>query len=336
MKPNSQPNRNIFTKSIKNTVWVGELKTPVKLLKTEKENELVIERVMHVKYYSLTLDKSKCTGCGICTKICPREAIEVTRTPKAEGEEANPPTVTISEEKCNYCGICEAICPFGALTININGEHVNPVVKNESFPQLIREIKVDETKCSLECLEIEDPCPLDLIKVSVHTKDGKEVTDPNSIKNKKNLKVTVEIDNEYCPCCRLCETKFPDGTIQVKKIFQGTVRVNREKCPEGCHDCLDVCPIPGVLYLSKDGKVHVNESNCIYCGVCRIVCPEEEALELTRTRIRHTQVRSGAWNKALEKLASTTAVTKELKTKSAKRRQETVQNRFPKEAEDYV
>jgi len=76
--------------------------------------------------------------------------------------------------------------------------------------------------------------------------------------------------------------------------------------------------------------------NCIYCGVCRIVCPEEEALELTRTRIRHTQVRSGAWNKALEKLASTTAMSKELQTKSGKRLQETVENRFPSEAEKDV
>jgi len=313
-----------------------EPKTPVKLLRNEKENELVVERVLHAKRYSLTLNKSRCTGCGICTEICPREAITVTRTPKAEGEEAKPPTVTVSEEKCNYCGMCEAICPFGALTVRINGEHVIPVVRSESFPQLVREIKVDETKCSLECLEIEDPCPLNLIKVKVHTKDGKEVADADSIRNRKDLQVTVEIDKESCPCCGLCETGFPDGVIRVEKIFEGSLKINSEKCPEGCHDCVDVCPIPGVLYLSEDGKVHVNESNCVYCGVCRIICPEEEALELTRTRIRHTQVRSGAWNKALEKIASTTAMIKELKTKSGKRLQETVQGRFPPEADDNV
>jgi 4Fe-4S ferredoxin len=325
-----------FKKAHKNHAWVGELKTPVKLLKSEKENEVIIERILHAKNYSLTLNKSKCTGCGICMEICPREATEVTKTPKVEGQETKQPTVTISEEKCNYCGMCEAICPFGALTIRINGKHVIPVVKSESFPQLIREITVDETKCGLECLKIKEACPLDLIKVSLHTKDGKEVRDENSIENKENLKVTVDIDKESCPCCRRCETEFPYGPIQVKKIFQGSLKVNREKCPEDCHNCLDVCPISGVLSLSKNEKVHVNELNCIYCGVCRIVCPEEEALELTRTRICHTQVHSGAWNKALEKLASTNAMTKELQTKSGKRLQETVKNRFPPEAEDYV
>ena len=292
--------------------------------------------VLHAKRYSLTLDKNKCTGCGICMEICPREAIEVTKTPKIEGEEAKRPTVAISEEKCTYCGMCEALCPFGALSIKINGEHVIPVVDSESFPQLIREIAVDETKCGLECMDIKEACPLNLITVSVHTPDGKEITDATSRSDKENLKVTVKIDKDSCPCCQLCETKFPDGTIRVEKIFHGNLRINREKCPEGCHDCLDVCPIPGVLYLSDDGKVHLNEVNCIYCGVCRIVCPEEGALELNRTRIRHTEVRSGAWNKALEKLASTKAMTKELKTKSGKRLHESIKKRFLPEVESHI
>ena len=268
-------------------------------------------------------------------EICPREAIEVKRTPKAEGEEAKPPTVVISKEKCSYCGICEAICPFAALTTRINREHVIPVVKTESFPQLVRDITVDETRCSLECTEIQEACPLDLIKVSVHTKDGKKVKDASSRTGKKNLRITVEVDKESCPCCRLCETKFPDGAIQVKKMFEGILRIDNEKCPEGCHDCLDVCPISGVLYLSE-GKVQVNEQNCVYCGACRIVCPEEGALELARTGIRHTKIRSGTWNKALEKLASTKAVTKELKVKSGKKLRQSVENRCIEEVEDYV
>ena len=265
--------------------------------------------VLHAKHYSLTLDKNKCTGCGVCMEICPREAIQVTRTQKVKGEKVNSPTVAISEEECPYCGMCEAVCIFGALKTMIAGKHVVSVVGTESFPQMIREIKVDQTKCGLECLEIEEACPLDHIKVSVHTSDGKEITDVVSKSDKKKLKVSVEIDKESCPCCRFCEKKFPDGAISVEKIYYGSLKVNPKKCPEGCHDCIDVCPIPGVLYLS-DGKVLVNDSYCVYCGACKIACPEEGALELNRTRIRHTEIRSGAWNKTLEKLASTQAITK--------------------------
>jgi 4Fe-4S ferredoxin len=300
----------------------------MKLLKNETENELTIEMILHAKRYSLTLDKTRCTGCGICTEICPREAIETKKTPKADGEKTKPPTIDISEEKCHYCGMCEPICPFGALKVRINGEHVIPVIDSESFPQLIREIEVDTTRCDLDCVDCEKACPLNLIKVSVHDANGEEVTDIKSRLNKENLTVTVDIEKNFCPCCRLCEMKCPERAIHVEKTFHGNLRINREKCPEGCQDCLDVCPIPEALYLSDDGKVYVNELYCVYCGVCRIVCPEEEALELHRTYIRHTPVHSGAWNKALEKLTSTKVMTNELRTKSSTKAKESIGKRF--------
>lgn len=81
----------------------GGRKTPIKLLKNEDKNEFAIEMVLHAKHYSLTLDKNKCVGCGVCMEICPREAIQVTRTPKVEGEKAKSPTVAIDEQKCHYC-----------------------------------------------------------------------------------------------------------------------------------------------------------------------------------------------------------------------------------------
>jgi 4Fe-4S ferredoxin len=301
----------------------------MKLLKNETENELTIEMILHARRYSLTLDKARCTGCGICMEICPREAIEIRTIPKADGEKAKPPTIDVSEEKCHYCGMCDSICPFGALMVRVNGEHVNPVIKAESFPQLIREIEVDTTRCALDCVECEKACPLELIKVSVHTPDGEEVTDVESIQNKEDLTVAVDIEKDFCPCCRLCEMKCPEDAIRVRKIFHGILRINREKCPEGCQDCLDVCPIPGALYLSDDGKVYVNELYCVYCGVCKIVCPEEGALELHRTYIRHTPVSSGAWNKALEKITSTMVMTKELRIKGSTKAQESVRKRFP-------
>ncbi|MCJ7613657.1 4Fe-4S binding protein, partial [Candidatus Bathyarchaeota archaeon] len=75
----------------------------------------------------------------------------------------------------------------------------------------------------------------------------------------------------------------------------------------------------------------VNDSHCVYCGACKIVCPEEGALELNRTRVRHTEVRSGAWNKALEKLSSTNAVIKEMQNKNAEKLKKVVMKRLPPE-----
>jgi 4Fe-4S ferredoxin len=301
---------------------------PMKLLKTETENELKVEMILHARRYSLTLDKARCTGCGICKEICPREAIEIKKVPKADGEKAKPPTIDVNEEKCHYCGMCEPICPFGALEVMVNGEHVVPVIKTESFPQLTREIEVDTTKCPLDCVDCEEACPLELIKVSIHAPDGEIITDIESRQNKENLTVVVDIEKNFCPCCRLCEIKCPEGAIRVRKIFRGSLRINREKCPGGCQDCLDICPIPEALYLSENGKVYVNELYCVYCGACKIVCPVEGALELQRTYICHTPVHSGAWNKALEKLTSTKEMTKELQTKSSAKTQESIKKRL--------
>jgi MinD superfamily P-loop ATPase len=92
---------------------------------------------------------------------------------------------------------------------------------------------------------------------------------------------------------------------------------------------LDVCPITGALYLSdKDQKVYANELFCDYCGACKVVCPVDEALTLKRTKILHSPIHSGAWNKALEKLTSPIEMAKELKAKGSQKARETVCKRF--------
>ena len=272
----------------------------MKLTFTETEEQMIIERILYTRRYSLILDKNRCVGCEICQIICPREAIEIIKPVKTEGEKLKHPSIKVNEKKCSFCGMCDAICPFGAFILTINGERIVPVLEKESFPPLIRQVEVDESKCPLDCKECEEACPFNLIKVS---------------KDEIRGIVKIDIDIDHCPGCRLCELKCPEEAIRVRKIFSGVIRINQEKCPEGCRDCVDVCPIPDVLRVSENGKVEVNDYCCIYCGVCKIVCPVEDALELKRTVVAHAPVRSGAWNSALEKLTSTKDLAKELTSK---------------------
>lgn len=289
-------------------------KMPMKIQKTDQNKQLVVERIHHAKSYRLTVDRELCVGCEVCSLICPREAIRLIKQSKKEGQKTPRPKIDVDEAKCHYCGICATTCPHGAVQVTIDGKNIASVVEKESFPQLIREITVDATKCPTGCIECEEACPLNLIKVTSNPTDGK---------------IKVDIEKERCPCCRVCEVKCPEGVVRVWKIFTGRLKINKEKCPPGCHDCLDVCPITGALYISeKDGKVHVNELLCTYCGVCRIVCPETGALELSRSTIHHTPVRSGAWNKALEKLTSTSEMAKELRGKGRRLTVEAVKKRF--------
>jgi len=49
----------------------------------------------------------KCTGCAVCAKNCPTQAI--TGVPKK--------TYSIDQSKCIKCGICEDVCKFEAVTV---------------------------------------------------------------------------------------------------------------------------------------------------------------------------------------------------------------------------
>jgi 4Fe-4S ferredoxin len=262
---------------------------------------------------------------------CPKEAIKLEKQPKTLGKKAKKAKIDIDLPRCNFCGICDILCPYGAVKVEVNGKHVLSVVDKESFPQLIRDVQVHASKCPTDCVECENACPLDLIKASLVTPDGRTVQHGDSLveQEKADAKVKIDVQKEYCPCCRICEFKCPEGVMNVRKFLYGKILIHPEKCPDGCTDCLDVCPITGALYLSdQDKKVYPNETFCVYCGACKAVCPVESALELKRTRISHTPLRSGAWNKTLERLASPIEVTKELKAKGARRARDSVEKRL--------
>ncbi len=301
---------------------------PMKLLKRENEEQIVIERAMHARRDRLTLEKRWCVGCGLCVITCPREAISLREITKDKEGNVQKPQIDIDEEKCHYCGICNTICIFGALTLSLDGEVKIPVAEAESFPELTKEVKVDPSKCDLECIDCEEVCPFDLIRVEVRDWKGNKIEDVEAVEDKEGLTFNIEVDKAHCPCCRICAEKCPPGVMNVKKIFHGRIKINQEKCPEGCDDCLDVCPIPGVLYKGEDGKVYVDDTFCVYCGTCKLVCPVEEALELQRAYISHAPVKSGAWNKALEKLTSTRGMAKELYSKGLFKLKESVERRM--------
>jgi ferredoxin len=53
---------------------------------------------------------SKCTGCGVCSKVCPRKNIVI---------ENNRPTF---KHQCTFCGACYSFCPQKAINFEVTDE----------------------------------------------------------------------------------------------------------------------------------------------------------------------------------------------------------------------
>ena len=116
---------------------------PLKTIKKDTADALTLEWVLQVKNYKLTLDKKRCVGCQICSLACPKEAIKTQKQPKIQGEKAKKAKVDVDLAKCNFCGICDVTCPYGAIKVTLNGAHDLSILAKESYPQLVRDIKVD-------------------------------------------------------------------------------------------------------------------------------------------------------------------------------------------------
>lgn len=50
-------------------------------------------------------EQDRCVACGVCVKVCPKDAISIYKGCYA----------VVDEEQCIGCGICENNCPAGVM-----------------------------------------------------------------------------------------------------------------------------------------------------------------------------------------------------------------------------
>lgn len=68
-----------------------------------------MKNLKYIKNVStLVFDKEKCTGCRVCTFVCPHRVFKISEK-KAEITDVN---------LCIECGACVKNCPSGAIRVN--------------------------------------------------------------------------------------------------------------------------------------------------------------------------------------------------------------------------
>ncbi len=308
------------------------------LRKHETEKEMKLERRDLSSYYSTTLNKEQCNGCGICAEICPKEAIKEAPATVKKGILVKKPTITFAVDKCNLCGECGVLCPLNALNMKIDEKEISTIVKNEAFPYLLKSIKVAKekvpeydydlsndsltrtestqlSKCRPECeLICEKECPVDAIQISVQRSEDDQI----------EKIVDVTIDESKCIYCKRCELICPFSAIEVRKPFYGTLELKDNLCVEDCTACQDICPAQAIR--REDGKLVVDTQFCVFCSACQKVCPEK-AIVVQRDQIFHTKITAAAWLTALKKLATYEGFIKEVMAEAVQRRVNVVEKR---------
>lgn len=279
----------------------------------------------------VNINEDKCVLCGMCSGMCPVNALVLTINGTPISEIPAYPHYDayseINDEECIYCERCETACPRDAITI----ERELPERKN----LVTGEIFVDDEEC-IYCGICEEMCPAEAITVDSKTGEESIVIDKDKCvyclickrvcpekaikamcrscsygeydldEKKAVVKGNSIIDENLCVFCGWCQGVCPTGAATVAKPFEGDIKVDQELC-QTCGACVDICPCNALSFPVSNApgqrlnRMDLNEDYCIKCGACARSCPNG-AIMVKRTGINNSPVKSATWIDAINAL----------------------------------
>jgi len=239
-----------------------------------QDGNIIIERKSHLGVRTLKYLKELCSGCGLCSDVCPQECIDL-NPPSAKETH---PFIVIDPDKCLLCGICSEVCLFNALEVTSDQELVK---YSDGTPSYSLTYEVDVNKCPPDCRECEIACPRNAIKCE----NG------------------FQRDEVRCIYCKSCEIACPEDAIIVEKVFSGEIKVDVDSC-QACGVCIEVCPSNAIFFpkfeIGKEPeRIKVNEDVCIYCGACEKACPLN-GITVIRKNVSYSVKGESPWTKKHE------------------------------------
>ncbi len=63
----------------------------------------------------VTFREDRCKGCGLCTTVCPKKIVEMSK--EKLNEKGFHPACITDREQCIGCAFCATICPDCVITV---------------------------------------------------------------------------------------------------------------------------------------------------------------------------------------------------------------------------
>mgnify|MGYP002702552845 FL=1 len=231
--------------------------------------------------FRITIDESKCNGCGLCSRKCKAACIN--------GKEHR-----VDYSRCVVCMDCIDTCKHGAIKYRLRSKRTEGRT-TENTIQKIGSDQIDNARRSFLTATALVAATATLKAQEKKVDGGLAVIADKKIPDRATPIVPPGAQSlrnmaTHCTACQLCVSACPNGVLRpstkLKTLMQPEASYERGYCRPECTKCSEVCPAGAILKITAADKsatqighaVWVKE-NCIPltdgvdCGNCARHCP---------------------------------------------------------------